>query len=214
MSLDLSQLLTGSWEFGLEVEDAENSEAAVLHRVDILQDTPPTAVVAQGPERYLVVNGALEVEVVLDGSASFDPDNGPDNSGGIAKWEWELLAPSGCVPPSPANEKTTRSTRPGRPSPPRATAMGGRAHGHRRRRPVTQQHLRVLVRDRQLRQGGLHRLPALAAGAAGGRVLGQSQDPGRLPPRFGDLRLRPVQVRPHRQAEDLPRRRPEPGRLR
>jgi len=101
-TLDLSGLALepGTWRFALHVSDAEGNATDSEHEVIVDAPNLEPEVVLEAPRRYTVENGALLEPVVVDGGASYDPDEDPATGSsdglGITLWRWTVTPPIGC----------------------------------------------------------------------------------------------------------------------
>jgi len=103
MRLNFLSMRTGEWTFQLDVRDAENNERGTSHRVEVIDTNTNPVAVSNGPQRYNVIGGAIERDVRLDGSASFDLDNlvSSMTGTGITAYQWNVLhMPPSCTAPS------------------------------------------------------------------------------------------------------------------
>jgi hypothetical protein len=109
-------LLSGDWQFQLEVTDAEGDHATETHWVQIIEEGVPPLVRLGPPLVYATdASNALSTDVVVDGSASLDPDNllPGRTRPGITNYHWEITgSPAGCgtLPSLPSGSLVTRAT--------------------------------------------------------------------------------------------------------
>ncbi len=112
------KLPTGDWLFELRATDGEGNDAWTTHAVHVLEEGLPPLVVLSQPALYATnAYGVTPVDIVVDGSRSFDLDNllnSPPALGlGITDYHWDYLSwPTGCSnPPDLADgPSATRAT--------------------------------------------------------------------------------------------------------
>ncbi|QSQ20951.1 hypothetical protein JY651_37890 [Pyxidicoccus parkwayensis] len=110
---DLSK---GEWFFELRIQDGEGNEETSQFSVDVqYPNTAPTPHVSvPGVRPTVLLSGLTLANIIVDGSASMDPDNTydgtPASSGlGISNYEWVVTPPVGCSFPAPPNGPQAKS---------------------------------------------------------------------------------------------------------
>jgi hypothetical protein len=90
----------GRWLFELRVSDGERNSAVATKRVEVRPEAAEPVVVLSPSRTYTTsATGALATDIVVDASATYDPDNGSSGGSGqgIDEYAWRVTTPEGCA---------------------------------------------------------------------------------------------------------------------